>query len=63
MVKATFNHKEIVGHKRTVAFVRVMRYKRRPKGLYSWRQQAPAAGKDLPPPPPYPAGRKAPMVM
>ncbi|EYC08134.1 hypothetical protein Y032_0067g134 [Ancylostoma ceylanicum] len=30
---------------------------------YSWRQPAPAAVMDLPPPPPYPAGRKAPMVM
>ncbi|PIO74907.1 FERM central domain protein [Teladorsagia circumcincta] len=30
---------------------------------YAWRPPAPAAVMDLPPPPPYPAGRKAPMVM
>ncbi|XGW04504.1 hypothetical protein V3C99_015581 [Haemonchus contortus] len=30
---------------------------------YAWRPTAPAAVMDLPPPPPYPAGRKAPMVM
>ncbi|ETN86781.1 hypothetical protein NECAME_19530 [Necator americanus] len=30
---------------------------------YPWRPPAPATVMDLPPPPPYPAGRKAPMVM
>lgn len=30
---------------------------------YAWRPSAPSAVMDLPPPPPYPAGRKAPMVM